>query len=116
MQHKNLIVFGEHKMLDFTYIDDCIKGIERVIENFDQVRGNTFNIATGKGTSIMQVADMIKDKTGSNSRIIIKESRTGEVTNFIADITKAKRLLGYNPKISIQEGIKRSFEWYKDIN
>lgn len=113
MQHKNLIVFGEHKILDFTYIDDCIKGIVRVIENFNQVRGNTFNIATGKGTSIMQVADMIKAKTGSNFRIIIKESRTGEVTNFIADITKAKRLLGYNPKISIQEGIKRSFEWYK---
>lgn len=116
MQRKNLIVFGKQKMLDFTYIDDCIKGIVRVIENFDQVRGNTFNIATGKGTSIMQVADMIKEKTGASSRIIIKESRTGEVTNFIADITKAKRLLGYDPKISIQEGIKRSFDWYKGIN
>jgi nucleoside-diphosphate-sugar epimerase len=113
MQHKNLIVFGKHKMLDFTYIDDCIKGIVRVIENFDQVRENTFNIATGKGTSIMQVADMIKEKTRASSRIIIKESRTGEVTNFIADITKAKRLLGYDPKVSIQEGIKRSFDWYK---
>lgn len=114
MQNKNLIVFGEHKILDFTYIDDCIKGIVRVIENFNQVCGNTFNIATGKGTSIMQVADMIKDKTGSNSRIIIKESRTGEVTNFIADITKAKKLLGYDPKINIQEGIERSFEWYRE--
>jgi UDP-glucose 4-epimerase len=116
MQHKNLIVFGKQKMLDFTYIDDCIKGIVRVIEKFDQVRGNTFNIATGKGTSIMHVADMIKDKTVSNSRIIIKESRTGEVTSFIADITKAKRLLGYDPKVSIQEGIKRSFEWYREVN
>ena len=116
MQNKNLIVFGEHKMLDFTYIDDCIKGIVRVIENFDQVRGNTFNIATGKGTSIMHVADMIKEKTGAKSRIIVRESRTGEVTNFIADITKAKRLLGYDPKISIQEGIRRSFEWYGEMN
>ena len=114
MQNKNLIVFGEHKMLDFTYIDDCITGIGRVIENFDQVKGNTFNIATGKGTSIMHVADMIKEKTGSNSRIILQESRTGEVTNFIADITKAKRLLGYDPKVSIQEGIKKSFDWYKE--
>jgi nucleoside-diphosphate-sugar epimerase len=113
MQHKDLTVFGEHKMLDFTYIDDCIEGVVHVIENFDQVCGNTFNIATGKGTSIMHLADMIKDKTGSGSRIIIKESRTGEVINFIADITKAKRLLGYAPKISLQEGIKRSFEWYK---
>ena len=59
---------------------------------------------------------MIKDKTVSNSRIIIKESRTGEVTSFIADITKAKRLLGYDPKVSIQEGIKRSFEWYREVN
>jgi len=113
MQHKNLIVFGKQKMLDFTYIDDCIKGIVRVIENFDQVRGNTFNIASGKGTSIMQVADIIKGKTGSNSRIIIKKNRTGEVTNFIADITKARQLLSYEPKITIQEGITRSIEWYK---
>jgi len=113
MNHKDLIVFGEHKTLDFTYIDDCINGIVRVIEKFDQVRGNTFNMASGKGTSIMQVADIIKGKTGSNSRIIIKKNRTGEVTNFIADITKAKKLLGYNPKVNIQEGIERSFEWYK---
>jgi nucleoside-diphosphate-sugar epimerase len=70
-------------------------------------------MASGKGTSIMQVADIIKGKTGSNSRIIIKKNRTGEVTNFIADISEAKKLLGYNPKVKIQEGIERSLEWYK---
>jgi len=113
MNHKSLIVFGERKALDFTYIDDCIDGIVRVVEKFDEVRGNTFNIASAKGTSILQVADIIKAKTGSNSRIIIKANRTGEVTNFIADITKAKQLLGYNPKVNIQEGIERSYEWYK---
>ena len=116
MNHKDLIVFGEQKILDFTYIDDCVNGIVRVIEKFDQVRGNTFNIASGKGTSIMQVADIIKRKTGSNSRIIIRGNRTGEVTNFIADITKAERLLGYNPKINIQAGVKRSLEWYRELN
>ena len=118
MNQKDLIVFGERKALDFTYIDDCLNGIVRTIENFDQdaVGGNTFNIASGKGTSIMQVADLIKKITGSNSRIVIKQNRMGEVTNFIADIAKAKQLLGYNPKVNIQEGIEKSFEWYKGIN
>jgi nucleoside-diphosphate-sugar epimerase len=115
MNNKSLIVFGEQKTLDFTYIDDCINGITHVVKNFDRdgVKGNTFNIASGKGTSIMQVADIVKARTGSNSRIVIGGSRTGEVTNFIADITKARKLLGYDPKVNIQEGIEKSIEWYK---
>jgi UDP-glucose 4-epimerase len=112
-KNEPLIVFGKEKILDFTYIDDTVRGVIKVVDNFNKVKNNTFNIATGKGTKISQVAQLIKKFLNSKSKIIFKENRPGEVVKFIADISKAKRMLNYQPKIDIKTGIKKSIEWYK---
>ncbi len=52
----NLIVYGKEKFLDFTYIDDAISGIMGCIKNFDRIKNDVFNIASGKGTSIVEIA------------------------------------------------------------
>jgi len=111
-ENKPLIVFGKDKVLDFTYIDDTIDGVVKIIEKFNLVKNQTFNIATGKGTKILYVAQLIKKFLNSKSRIIVKKSRSGEVIRYIADISKAKKLLNYEPKINIIEGIKKSLDWY----
>jgi nucleoside-diphosphate-sugar epimerase len=108
----DIIVFGKDKLLDFTYIDDTVTGIIRCIEEFDNIQDNVFNIAYGEGVSIMEVATMIRDKINQNVNVIIEENRTGEVVRYIADITKAKQILDYNPKIDIIEGVSRSIDWY----
>jgi len=71
-----------------------------------------FNIASGKAISIVELAQLIRKYMHSKSKIVIKESRTGEVMKFIADISKAKEKLGYEPKTTIDEGIKKSIKWY----
>lgn len=107
-----LNIFGKEKLLDFTYIDDAITGIISAITNFETVKNDTYNLAFGQGTTILEVAELIKSHLGSNSPIEIKKSRTGEVKKYIADISRAQQSLGYAPKTSIQEGIKKSIEWY----
>lgn len=111
----DLIVYGQKKVLDFTYIDDTINGITRMIDQFDNVKGNTFNIAYGKEINLVSLAQNLTKLLKTENEIIIEASRPGEVWNFKADITKAKKLLNYEPKIGIGDGLEKTVEWYKDF-
>jgi len=111
-ENKDLVVYDGEKMLDFTYIDDAISGILKCMENFDQVKNDVFNIASGEALSFIEVAQLIQQYMDNKNKIAIKENRTGEVVKFIADISKAKKKLGYEPKTTITGGIEKSIEWY----
>ncbi len=113
---EDITVFGREKLLDYTYISDCIKGIIQSIKKFNSVSGNVFNIATGKGITILELAEKIKYKAGATSKLVIQESRTGEVMQFIADISRARELLHYEPEVFIDDGIIRTLEWYQNVN
>ena len=112
---QDLIVYGKDKTLDFTYIDDTVEGVINIITKFDQVKGNILNIAYGKSTKLLTVAEEMKRLLNAENTIIVKENRLGEVWKFQADISKAKELHGYNPMVGIEEGLKRTAEWYKDF-
>lgn len=113
---EDITVFGREKLLDFTYISDCINGIMKSIQQFSSVQGNTFNIATGKGITILELAEKILSKAGAASKLLIQEKRPGEVMQFIADISKARNLLEYAPEVFIDDGIVRTLEWYKNTS
>jgi len=113
---ENVTVFGKEKLLDFTYISDCISGIMKCIQRFDEVRDNVFNIASGKGTTLLQLASRIQNAVGTRGKIIVKESRAGEATKYVADISRAKELLDYEPRVSLEDGIDRTIRWYRDSN
>jgi UDP-glucose 4-epimerase len=110
----NVTIFGKDKFLDFTYIDDCIEGVIKCIENFSKVKNNVFNIASGKSSNLIDVAKIIKRNLNSKSQILIGKSRQGEVIKYIADISKAKKMFGYNPVTSLEEGVRLSINWYKN--
>lgn len=109
---QDVFIYGKEKVLDFTYLDDCVNGIIKSVIFFPKAQNNTLNIASGEGYTLMEVAQLIKELLGSKSRIHIKANRKGEVVQFIADLSKAKNLLGYEPKYSIQIGLKESVKWY----
>jgi UDP-glucose 4-epimerase len=115
LRNEDLIVFGENKALDFTYIDDTVRGIISVIERYENVKGETFNLASGINVRLSYVAEQIKRLLESESKILIKENRPGEVWKFAADISKAKRLLQYEPKTEIDYGLSRTLEWYRNF-
>jgi len=110
--NEDISVFGKNKVLDFTYIDDCVNGIFLCIKKFQKEKNNIFNIAFGRGIKLIDVAKMIKKDLKSKSKIILKPNRIGEVVEYVADISKAKERLYYKPSFSIKEGIGRSINWY----
>ncbi len=111
-KNEPLTIFGKEKCLDFTYIDDTVAGIMSVLRRFADVEGETFNLAYGEGRTIVELADMIISLTQSTSSVTIGESRIGEVIRYVADIEKAKRALDYKPTVTLDEGVKKSVEWY----
>ncbi len=111
-RNKDLTIFGKEKKLDFTYIDDCVDGLVRIVERFDRVAGLTFNLSRGMGERIVDIAEMIVSYMHSRSKIKIGSKRVGEISTFVGDISLAHRKLGYSPKVSLQEGLPKNIEWY----
>lgn len=112
-KNETITRYQENKVLDFTHIDDAIDGLMTVIRKFDDIQGETFNIAIGKGLKLTYIANKIRELLKSKSEIIIKENRPGEVWKFQADITKAHKLLDFEPHVNIDEGLVKTIEWYK---
>lgn len=111
---KPLTVFGAEKILDFTYIDDCIDGLVGMLNEFHKVSGSTLNLSSGQGTSLIELAREINTQTPSDSDIRIESSRSGEVQKYVGDVSRAERLTGYNPQYSLKSGLKLTTEWYLD--
>ncbi|MDD5041756.1 MAG: NAD-dependent epimerase/dehydratase family protein [Candidatus Peribacteraceae bacterium] len=111
-KNEPLVVFGKDKSLDFTYIDDAVQGLLLIIDNFAKANGQTINLAFGEAHEILELAELIKKLMQSTSTISATASRTGEVTHYTADISKARNVLGFDPKVPFAEGVKKSVEWY----
>ncbi len=111
-QNRDLVVYGQEKILDFTYIDDTVSGICRCIQRYESVAGMTFNIASGRGSYVTDIAEMIRKTTRSKSEIVLRDNRTGEVIQFVADISAARMHLDYKPQIDVREGLASAIAWY----
>jgi nucleoside-diphosphate-sugar epimerase len=112
IRNRPLTVFGKDKRLDFTYVDDCIDGLTRIVDRFDRVQGRTFNIASGRGETLVNLARWVIDEVGSASSIQFDSKRTGEISCFTADISQARKLLGYKPATTLKDGLGRAVRWY----
>ena len=116
LRDEPVTVFGAEKTLDFTYVDDCIDGIVRGIEALHEGRvvNETINLAYGQGNSLVRAAELIAAELGAEPKIALAPSLLGEVTHYVADLTKARQLLGYEPEVSLEEGIPRAVAWFRE--
>lgn len=112
--NRDLVVYGEEKLLDFTYIDDTVDGVIRCVERFPAVKNTVFNIASGRSVPLVHVAALIRDGMGKKNRILLEKNRTGEVIRSGIDISRAQQELGYEPAVMVEEGICRSLAWYRE--
>lgn len=113
-KNEPLTVFGKDKCLDFTYIDDAVQGIVLAAVKFDTAKNSVYNIAYGQGTTIVALAEDVKKLLRSSSTINVGTPRTGEVVRYVADISKAKKILGYKPVTPFSDGIRKAVEWYRE--
>lgn len=112
-----ITIFGRDKVLDFTYVDDCVSGIyagiKLLIEN-PKATNQTINLAYGQGNSLVDMASYIADALGKEPEVNIEPSQVGEVTHYVANIGKARALLNYEPKTPLKEGINKAVAWSLD--
>ena len=111
--NEDLTVFGQDKLLDFTYIDDAVNGVMQAVAHFDEARNEVYNLAYGEGTTILEVAETVRERLGAGNQIHVGAVRTGEVVQYVADIGKAREKLHYEPRVPFREGIERTVQWYE---
>jgi len=101
---------------DFTYVNDTVHAMARALET-EGIEGETVNIGTGKTWKMREILELIRANTGARSKEVIfdeKRLRHKDVTTLMADNTKAHKILAWKPETSLEDGIKRTVEWYLD--
>jgi UDP-glucose 4-epimerase len=107
---------GDDKVLDFTYIDDCVDGIAHGVYALAEgrVTNKTINLAYGEGNTLVRAAELIAAELGVDADITMAPSLLGEVTHYVADVTKARELLDWTPSTPLADGIPRSVAWFRE--
>ena len=107
-------IYGDgEQSRDFTYVANAVDANLLAAEAPD-VSGKVFNVANGKSITINEVLDVLKRLTGRNA--ITAEyapARLGDVRDSLADLQAASSVLGYQPKVGLEEGLQRTLEWWK---
>lgn len=101
-----------HQTRDFTYIDNVVDGVLRAV-SAPAAAGEMMNLATGGRVSLLEVWDMLKAITGAVAAPQFGPPREGDVKDSQADISKARRLLGYEPMVTFEDGLARTVEWMR---
>src|SRR5882672_1570759 len=102
---------GEHTR-DFTYVANVVDGVLRAC-TADNASGEVINVATGGRISLNTLFQSVRDLVGAKVEPIYADPRAGDVKDSQADISKARRILGYQPSVSFEDGLARTVEWYR---
>jgi UDP-glucuronate 4-epimerase len=110
---KRIPVFGDGKTRrDYTYIDDIIAGVRAAID-FDQTNYEVINLGESRTVELRELIVLLEQQIGQKAIIDSQPLQPGDVPQTFADISKARRLLGYNPQTQIEDGIRRFVEWFR---
>ena len=117
MAQQPMVIFGDgNQTRDFSYISDIAQGI-LLAGWVDEAVGETLNLGNGQEITINDLAREVADVVGSPAATWIHDvARPGDVRRLFADTTKASRILGYKPKVSLREGLTMLKEWYDSRN
>jgi UDP-glucuronate 4-epimerase len=132
LEHKQIDIFNNGKMKrDFTYIDDIVDGIVRVIDHpakksvlwdasvpdpsSSNVPYRVFNIGRGESVDLLEFITEIEKNIGEIADKNYMPMQNGDVAETWADISVMKKMLAYDPKVSVSEGVRNFVNWYKDF-
>ena len=113
-----ITIYDRHKLIDFTYVDDCVNGLMLGIEKLlnGEVINETFNLSSGSPATLIQLAETIANILEVEPEIIDCPIRPGEIQFYVADLNKAKTMLGYEPQVAFEEGMRRAIAWVRAWN
>jgi len=109
------VIYGDGgQSRDFTYVANIVHGNLLASEAKD-VGGKTFNVADGRQTSLLRLLELLSLMLGKTIEPIFEKARVGDVRESLADISQARKHLGFEPQVSFDDGLKATIEYYKAI-
>jgi UDP-glucuronate 4-epimerase len=109
-------VFGDGTTRrDYTYIDDIISGV-RAAMDYDQSNYEVINLGESRTVELRELISLLENALDRRAAVNRQPLQPGDVTQTFADISKARRLLGYQPQTQIEEGIEKFVEWFRANN
>jgi len=116
LNNKPITIFGDGKQTrSFCYVTDQIEGLLRLAW-FDSAMGEVVNIGNSEEMTILELAEIIRRLTNSNSPLKFHPPLPDDPRRRCPDISKAKKLLNWEPKVELEEGLKKTIEWFKLMN
>ena len=114
LNNENIFIFGDGSQTrDFTYVEDAVKGLVAV-SKCTSLNGQVVNIGSGKEITILEIAKKILQfNEESHSVIEFADSRPGDILRYYSDTTKLNEYTGWTPEVSLEEGLKRTMEWFR---
>ena len=110
---QSIPVFGDGTTRrDYTYIDDIIAGVRAAID-YDQTRFEVINLGESRTVELRELISLLEQSLGKQAQIDRQPLQPGDVPQTFADIAKARRLLNYDPRTPIEDGIKKFVEWFR---
>ena len=115
LEGRRPILYGDGKQSrDFVYIANVVRG-NLLAADAPGVSGRVINMADGRSTSLLTLLELLNRFLGTDVRPELKPARVGDVRESMADITRARSLLGYEPEVDFEEGLRRSIDYYRTI-
>ena len=116
LEGRRPIIYGDGEQTrDFTYVANVVDGVLRACEA-PKAPGEAMNVATGGRISLNELLRVMNKICGTKAEPIYKEPRAGDVHDSQADITKARQLLGFEPIVELEEGLRRTLDWCRTEN
>jgi len=113
LEEEQPVVFGDGEQTrDFTFVENAVQANLLACEA-PSANGGLFNVGTGTRISLNQTLEALRDITGKRLAARYEAPREGDIHDSQADISKARQVLGYEPTIQFEEGLTRTFEWYR---
>jgi nucleoside-diphosphate-sugar epimerase len=108
-------IYGDGEQTrDFTYVANVVDGVLRAVKA-PGASGQVVNVATGSRISLNTLFKTMRDVVGARVDVTYAPTRHGDVRDSQADITRARTLLGYEPLVSFEEGLKKTVDWYRSV-
>jgi UDP-glucose 4-epimerase len=116
MADRPMVIFGDGTQTrDFTYVSDTAAGIIMAGEHADSV-GQTFNLGSGSDVTINELADRVRAIVGKpNAPVHHDRQRPGDVLRLCADMSRARAVLNYQPRMSLDDGLRGLLAWYRSL-
>lgn len=98
---------------DFTFVENAVQAnIRAFFTDHPDAFNRIYNVAVSESVSVLDLYNFLQELTGSKTKPIHREERKGDVRNSLADITMAKEMLGYDPKVKVKEGLQLTLDWF----